>query len=298
MSRTSTQRRDLTVRTYQVRAESANREARTVEATIATDEPVWVFDMREWEMVREILVMGGLEAPDQVPLLDNHNRNSNEDVLGSTRSIKVEGGQLAAVNHFASDERSQRTFDKVADGHIRDNSVGYQVLEVSYLEPGESAVIDGKTYSAGSDRLRLARRWRLLENSITPIGADPAAKMRSDVMNDKAKKTEDKPEAAKEEKRELGFVDVEAEKRRAVRAEIIELGELAGNADLARQLALEGLTVEQARKRLLEDVTGRAKPAGTPEPPEPSAKKKDKTEEDERAIDELDEETLLRSLTF
>ena len=178
------QTRDLTARTIQLRADTVDEEARSVEATIATEQPVRVIDLRSWRMIDEVLRTDGMQVPasGQVPVLDNHWRYSNDDVFGSARDIRTEGGQAIARLHFAdvSDERIERTWSKIRQGHLTDVSVGYRVLESVDIAPNKSAQVGGRTYTAGDRPLRVATRWSLIEVSPTPIGADSAAKFRGD----------------------------------------------------------------------------------------------------------------------
>lgn len=171
---------DLTVRSIAMRASSADQKTRTVDATMATENPVRVFDMRAFRFVNEVLVIEGRQFPEQVPLLDSHQRSSVDDQLGSTRSIRVEGKNLVGTRHFAADDKSVRTFEKIRDGHITDGSVGYAVAGFRDLKPGESFDHAGRNYlNSSQEVLRISYDWRLAEDSIVPIGADAAAKMRS-----------------------------------------------------------------------------------------------------------------------
>jgi hypothetical protein len=172
-------RRDLTCRAYQMRASTADTTARTVEAILATEAPVTVFDMRSWSLVREILVIQGRTFPAQVPLLDTHQRDSVEQQLGSTRSIRVEGADLVGVRHFSSVQESADAFTKVAEGHLTDGSIGYTVTAYRDLKPGETLDLNGRTFrNDGQDALRISYEWALMEDSVCPIGADAGAKMR------------------------------------------------------------------------------------------------------------------------
>lgn len=179
MSATAETRRALTCRAYALRATTADVTARTVEAILATEAPVQVFDMRSWSLVREILVIQGRTFPAQVPLLDTHQRDSVEQQLGSTRAIRVEGNQLVGVRHFSSVPDAAEAFTKVAEGHLTDGSIGYSVNAFRDLAPGESFDLNGRSFkNDGQDTLRISYEWTLLEDSVCPIGADAGAKMR------------------------------------------------------------------------------------------------------------------------
>lgn len=170
---------DLMTRALTVRAGSADENARTVEATIATEQPVTVFDFRRFEPIDEVLRMDGVELPDQVPMLSDHFRFSIEAVLGSIRSLRVEGSKLLGRLHFASgDDRAERAWQKVKQGHITDLSAGYRSIEFVDIAPKSTQVIKGRQYTAGERTLRITTRWAIKEGSLVPIGADPATKVR------------------------------------------------------------------------------------------------------------------------
>lgn len=150
--------------------------------TLTTEQPATVFDWDRWDFVDEILLMDGLVLPDirQVPLLDSHNRSSVDDHLGSVIDIQSAkaGGYLAVdgLVRFAADDKSQRTQQKVLDGHITDGSVGYRVTRSVWIPEGTEAAVKGRTFSGP---LKVSYEWALKEFSITPIGADTLAKVRS-----------------------------------------------------------------------------------------------------------------------
>jgi len=177
----NTVRRDITVRTFQMRAETADEKTRSVEAVLATDNPVLVFDMERWEIVEEILVMEGARFTPQVPMLDTHDRSSVSKQLGSTREIRVDGGQLLGRRFFSSVQDAADAFTKVREGHLTDGSIGYRVITSVAIEPGKTVEVEGESYTASSDRvLRVTTEWELKEDSVCPIGADVDAKMRTE----------------------------------------------------------------------------------------------------------------------
>lgn len=174
------QRRDLSVRSLSMRAGSIDEAARSVEVILATETQATVFDMRSWSLIDEVLRMDGAEFPAQVPMLADHDRFSIESVRGSIRDIRRDGDKLVGRAYFAKDEDSERAWQKVRDGHLTDLSAGYGVREFTDIPAGQSGVVGGKTYTAGSRSLRISTAWTVREGSLVPIGADPAAKVRED----------------------------------------------------------------------------------------------------------------------
>jgi hypothetical protein len=149
---------------------------------LTTEQPATVFDWDRWDFVSEVLLMDGMVLPaiKQVPLLDSHNRASVDDHLGSvTDLILSTAGGFRSVDgrvRFAADDKSQRTAQKVLDGHITDGSVGYRVDKSIWIPEGTEATIKGHTFAGP---VKVSHEWILKEFSITPIGADTLAKVRS-----------------------------------------------------------------------------------------------------------------------
>ena len=162
-----------------LRAETANDAARTVECWIATESAVPMLDYERWEMLDEILLARGARLPTQVPLLDTHSRDSVERVLGSLRNLRVEKDRVCGTIHFDESEPAQRAYGKVARGHITDVSAGYRVVAAVEIEPGETAKVEARDFTAGQRRMRVATSWDLREGSLVPIGADREAKIRA-----------------------------------------------------------------------------------------------------------------------
>lgn len=177
----------------QIRSDSVDESTRSIEAILATENPVLVFDWSRWEAVDEILLMDGCQLRDQIPLLNDHRKLSLDDVFGSIREIKRNGQELSCRLYFADmkdhkedpeAQRIERAWTKVKQRHQREVSVGYRIMESTTIPAKESAMVNGRTYTAGSRPLRIATKWLLREGSLTPIAADMAATTRSeDDMN-------------------------------------------------------------------------------------------------------------------
>lgn len=284
--------RGLYTRAARMSPSTVNEEQRSVQAVIASETPVRMFDWDDWEVVDEVLTMEGLRTiPDHIPLLDNHSRWSNKDVIGSCRDIAKEATQLLGRNYFARDVESDKIFKKVVDGHIRDNSIGYRVMAYEKLQPGESRTIRGREWTAGPDRpMKIATDWELRENSITPIGADSTAKMRS-KMSELSKSRGSKVVETKEHKE----TDSEraAREARARKDQILAICP-RGLESVADDCILRGLDLEAARKELIEAHAKKAKPVGTPEPT--IEREEEQSDEDDARFEELSDESLIRSI--
>jgi hypothetical protein len=174
--------RNLTTRALAVRANSYNEADRSFEAVVATETPAQVMDWRTWDTVDEILVASGGEFPERCPLLDSHNRYQSKDVLGSARNFRRDGGDWLGRGYFADgDSDVDKIAFRVRDGHITDVSIGYEVLASVDIPARTTQEINGRPYTAGERTLRVTTRWRVRELSVTPIGADTQAKIRSQL---------------------------------------------------------------------------------------------------------------------
>ena len=165
----------LDYRAFAVRSESLNVEGRTIDTVITTEAPVPMMDWERWEVIPEVLLTSGMQAPEsrQVPMLDSHQRGSTDTQIGSARAIRSEGDQVIGTLHFSSTAEEQWT--KVREGHVTDVSAGYQVLQRTFIPKGTTQVIQGRSYSGP---VNVVTKWKLREVSLTPIGADEQAKLR------------------------------------------------------------------------------------------------------------------------
>lgn len=163
----------LNYRPLGVRGDSINVENRTVDVLLSTETPVPTFDWERWDFVPEVLRNDGAEWPEQIPFLDSHDRSSVQRQLGSLRNIKKTSDGIMARAHFSAVEDA--AFTKVREGHITDVSVGYQVLEKTFIPAGERQKVRGVEYEGP---VNVATRWKAFEGSATPIGADQQAKIR------------------------------------------------------------------------------------------------------------------------
>jgi len=101
------------------------------------------------------------------PVLNNHDRYSGvEAILGVVEDASVDGQRGEAVIRFGNRPEIAGIIADVRAGIIRNVSVGYSVEE--WRETREN----GK-------RIKTATRWTPREISFVPLGADPAATIRS-----------------------------------------------------------------------------------------------------------------------
>lgn len=180
----SFERSDLTARTLTLRESSINEEERSFEAVCATEQMTVVRDFQSFRQIDEVLVATGGEFPEQIPLLDNHFRFQTIDQIGAARNFRRSGSEWMTRGFFAEDSGNPRDmagaiWTRVRDRFVKDVSIGYLPLEWVDIPAGQSEVVQGKRYKAGRRTLRITTRWRAIELSITPIGADDRAKIRT-----------------------------------------------------------------------------------------------------------------------
>jgi len=174
------QTRDLTSRTLTIRGETINEETRSFEAVMATDAPAAVYDWSRERIIDETLRIDGASFADQVVLLESHSTWSLDSVLGSVRNIHNEKGRLVGrAQLMDGDEAADKAWNKIRQGHLRDVSIGYRVLEYVDIPAGQSEKIEGKKYTAEGRALRVTTKFEVKELSLVPIGADANAKIRA-----------------------------------------------------------------------------------------------------------------------
>ena len=175
------ERENITLRAYGLSFKTFDDKTRSIEAVLATEARVLVFDRQQWEVLEEVLLMDGVRFGKQVPYTDTHDKSTIAKMLGSTREMRVEGNELIGRNYCANTPEGDRALSLIRDRHLQDNSVSYSVDEAVRIEPGESAEVNGKRYTAGKKyALRISQKWTLKGNAACAAGADTRAKNRSE----------------------------------------------------------------------------------------------------------------------
>ena len=147
------------------RPSSYNAETRTIDAVIATANPVARRD--EHGEFDEVLNIGGadLSAIVGASVLDSHNQGGVNSVIGVVEACRAEGDSLVASIRFSTRPEVEAVVADIRDGVIRNLSVGY---EVSQWQDGE----------ANGRRQRIAAKWKPREVSFVAVPADPNARTR------------------------------------------------------------------------------------------------------------------------
>lgn len=209
-----------------------NMDARQVQAVMATEAPVRIWD---WDhgLVDEVLLMSGANYPAQVPLLDSHDRGSVDMVLGSVSGIATQGDFMAGLVEFSTVPRADEALVKVQEGHLTDFSIGYVVEEAVFVPQGQSQTVNGKTFQGP---VKIGTRWTVKELSLCPIGADAQAKARMETTMSTDMNTD----------------VLQAERTRS--AEIMALGQEFEIMDQAREAVTQGTSVQDFQNVVLKSV--------------------------------------------
>jgi hypothetical protein len=157
----------------EIRADSVNVDARTVEVVFSTGAPVLRYD---WLRDTEYLESLSLEPKavrlkrlnNSAPLLNAHGSYEVRDVLGVVvpRTAEIKDGKGTAQVRFSKRTDMEGIWQDVKDGILRNVSVGYKVHEY------KRTVVEGKP------EIRHAVDWEPYEISVVPMGADDGAKFR------------------------------------------------------------------------------------------------------------------------
>jgi len=159
-------------REAQLRADTVNEVARTVEITWTTGATVRRNRIFQDAIDEELSVDPGAVRLERLnagaPFLNTHRAGSLESVLGVVEpdSARIENGLGTATIRFSERADVEPVFRDIAAGIIRNVSVGYRVHRYD-IEKRD-----------GAPELWRAVDWEPLEISAVPIGADPGAQVR------------------------------------------------------------------------------------------------------------------------
>jgi hypothetical protein len=248
------------------RPSTVNEEERTVELTWTTGADALRWDpydgVRYYERLRvddQAIDMTRLQSG--APLLDNHDRYSGMRAqIGVVERAWIEDGEGRAVVRFSKRAEVEPVFRDVADGIIRNVSVGYAaramqkvgerdgiaVREVTQWEPHEVSLVtvnaDARAQVRGASEIEEEEPMVVPNNhsstearAASPVGPAPAP-----------------DSVGVDEARRAG-----AEQERARIQTITELATRAKVPELARSLIEEGRSVEQARAAILDALVER-----------------------------------------
>jgi hypothetical protein len=181
----------MSTRQIEFRGTPSPGQSYTREGVVCTDEPVEVWSAERRSVLLEALPMRAAEIPEICPLLLDHDLAVLAQV-GSGTDFRANGGELVASLRLArGNPTAEAVWPLIEGGHLRSISVGYRVASHREIRAGQTQTVAGRTYTAPGDRsLFVAERWRLIEVTLCPIGADPRALIRSLPLLQKGRRME------------------------------------------------------------------------------------------------------------
>ena len=270
-------------------------------AVLSTDSAVPMPDFERMEMVPEVLASSGFRAPRgaRLPLIDSHDRSSISKVLGSVRSIQAEDGRVVGDLYFNKSYRGKSARESVDDGDVNGVSVGYSILEKSFVPKGKTRAIEGRQYTGP---INVVTAWEAREVSLVVVPADENARVMSrakqtlekyfgasaseahhegeSAMADKSPQEEARSAPAPAEvptEHTRGSEDVKTasvtaatptgptpeevlQSERSRVSEINRLGRQLGNRELADSLIEGNVSIAEAKDRFLSELSKRSAP--------------------------------------
>lgn len=258
-----------------------NAEARTVEVVWTTGARVRRYNWWDDEYYEEELVVS-LEAVDMsrlasgaAPVLDSHGTYELADQIGVVERAWIDGAVGRAVLRLSGREDLAGIVQDIADGIIRNISVGYSVERYDV------------TRETGKLPVYRASRWTPSELSFVTVPADAAATTRKQQTNPQGTPCEftgavrrhttketrmdetDVPQGTDTDGAGNGAAtpatpDVAAIERAATQraADITALAQRHGMAEQAADWIRSGKTVDQVRAKILDDLATRDANAG------------------------------------
>ena len=232
---------------------SVDAEKRTAELTWTTGAQVRRYDWRRDRFYMEELSldpahvrMGRLESG-SAPVLDTHSGWGISSVLGVVERASLDGADGSASVRFSKRSAVQEIFDDVADGIVRNVSVGYNIYRTEMIPPKSEE--DTWIYRHVD--------WEPYELSLVPMGADADAGVRSQKHDAQAGRTVrcefiTLPAAAGSTQEERNMTD---EERKAAEAAAKE--EQAKAEQEAKRKAEEAAQREQTAKSIREEEAKR-----------------------------------------
>jgi len=162
-------------REVEVRAETADEQARTVDVVWTTGARIRRRRLWDEDIDEELVVDAGAVRLDRLnagaPFLNTHNAFDLDAIIGVVieGSARIADGRGVATIRFSERDEVEPIWRDVVSGIIRNVSVGYRVHKYE-VEKRD-----------GQPELWRAVDWEPLEISAVPVGADPGAHIRKDA---------------------------------------------------------------------------------------------------------------------
>lgn len=128
---------------------------------------------------KTVIDLGGLEASEETPLLIDHKKNT--DGFAGMGVSQNDGKSIQFTGGIATETKAGDGLMKGHRGGLKyQASVGVlpERGSVEHVAPGRVVEVNGQSFKAGPEGLRVARKARLKEVTITPLGLDENTKVR------------------------------------------------------------------------------------------------------------------------
>lgn len=296
----------------QVEVRKIDLEKRTCEFVAATENGVMSFGGPTYLRMKGLDLKRYKKNP---VLIDNHDLSSGtaQVVIGKSLQCYVDGKELIIQAEFAKTARAEEIWQLVSGGFVR-------AVSVRFMPDPEKTIYlsEGQTEGRGADKVTgpatIYNRSMLIEISVVPVpkdedtlkfGFDPEPQPEGDPTMSQQQTPAPvtpapAPAPAATPAPAAAPVRDEVQQERSLReakatAEHIKLITPVGLEGFAQGLISQGLTVEAARAKLLEEYAKGNKPVGTNEPKEVT-QGADKTEGAAPKLAEVSDDMLIRSI--
>ncbi len=224
-----------------------NSEKRTVEVTFTTGAGVRRRDWRnDVDYLETLSCEKGAVRLDRLnsgaPVLDTHAKYRLADQVGVVLEATVDGKQGVATLQLSERDEVAGLVKDIAAGVVRNVSVGYVIHRIEKIPP------------ANDDQIWEYRvvDWEPLEISFVPVGADPAAGVRTDDQKVYPVQIQEHSMTVKATTQSQG-TDQAVLAERARVDEVFALGNKAGMpAEFTQRMVSDGISVDQAKDRIFD----------------------------------------------
>ena len=236
------------------RSHHIDEEKRTVRMGVSSEEPVErSFGKEVLSHKAEDINMSFIQSK-TAPLLLDHDMTKQIGVIEEFR-LDEEAKRTTALVRFGKSDLAREVFQDVVDGIRLNVSLGYRIDKMERVEK------DDETYYRAS--------FSPMEISLVAIPADQSrlvgvgrSQTKQTISHKEEKEMEEKNEINLDEVKSQAFVEAQADFKRNSK-EIIDLAKRHNKADLGNQAIQDGLSVEEFRGMLLENISN-DKPLETP----------------------------------
>ena len=234
-------------RTIDLDRRAIDPDARTIKATLSTEQPVDRFGESE-VLEHSTKAINFERASAGLPLLFAHDQRQP---VGVAENIRLEGRELKATLRFSRSAKGDEVWRDVADGVLRHLSIGYRIDATENTPNGYRAT-----------------RWTPMEASVLSVPADHHAQIGRSFTMDSERDT-DTLTLTRSQRRAAREAE-EQQQRADQRAAIIERQRITGITDavraaklpdeMAEQLIEDGTPIEAARAAVLAKLGERPQP--------------------------------------